>query len=342
MRLGAAAILAASLGAAAPRPAAAESHKLMVLQSEGRVDGATRAKIDAAVLRLALVGEPQATPGDLNFTDAATAVGCKPEAPTCKDEVLGMLGVDEIVITTVAPRPGGVEVSVRRVAKGGATREATAVLATGAPPDKLDALAPVFSDAAAPSPAAPSSGAPARVAPATPSPATPSPSAPVPTPEITAERPAEHSSDAPLIPAPTDVKPAAPSPVVTPAADRGTQTTDTDPGRRRLELIGMAGGGGMLVLSFVLWGAASGVQSDIDKAPATTSEDIQHLRDLESKGDTYATLGNVFAVTGVIVGGVSTYLFIRDRRAASSATARLSPTLLDHGAGVVLTIGGTP
>jgi hypothetical protein len=191
----------------------------------------------------------------------------------------------------------------------------------------------VFSDAAAPSPTAPTPGAP--------SPATPSPTAPAPTPAITAERPAEHSTDAPVIPAPTDVKPPAPSPVATPAADRGTADTP-DPGRRRLELIGMAGGGGMLVLGFVLWGAASGVQSDIDKAPATTSQDIQHLRDLESKGDTYATLGNVFALTGVIVGGVSTYLFIRDHRAASSATARLSPVVLDHGAGVVLTIGGTP
>lgn len=335
MRLGAAAILAAGLGAAVSRPAAAESHKLMVLQSEGRIEASTRAKIDAAILRLALVGEPQATPGELSFSDAATAVGCKPEAATCKDEVLGMLGVDEIVITTVAPKPGGIEVSVRRVARGGATREAIAVLPAGAPTDKLDALAPVFSDAAAPSPAAPAPGA----AP----PATPVPTAPAPTPAITAERPAEHSTDAPVIPAPTDVKAPAPSPVATPAADRGAQTADTqDPGRRRLELIGMAGGGGMLVLSFVLWGAASGVQSDIDKAPATTSQDIQHLRDLESKGDTYATLGNVFALTGVIVGGVSTYLFIRDHRAASSATARLSPAVLDHGAGVVLTIGGTP
>ena len=325
MRLGAA-ILAAGLGLAGSRPAAAESHKLMVLQSEGRVDGAMRAKIDAAILRLALAGESQAVPGDVNFTDAATAVGCKPEAATCKDEVLGMLGVDEIVITTVSPKPGGIEVSVRRVGKGGAAREATALLATGAPPDKLEAIAPLFSDKAAPSPAAPAATAPAPAAPA-----------------ISAEHPAERPTEEPAIPAPTEVKPPAPSPVATPA-DRGNpQPVDgPDPGRRRLELIGMAGGGGALVLGFVLWGAASGVQSDIDKAPATTSQDIQHLRDLESKGDTYAALGNVFALTGVIVGGITTYLFIRDRKAGSATTARLSPTVLDHGAGVVLTFGGTP
>jgi hypothetical protein len=338
MRLPAAAILAAGLGLATSRPAAAESHKLMVLQSEGRVDAATRGKIDAAILRLALASEPQATPGDLNFTDAATAVGCKPDAATCKDEVLGMLGVDEIVITAVARKPGGLEVSVRRVGKGGATREASALLATGAPPDKLDALAPLFSDAASPPSTAPASTAPASAAPAAPAPA-----APAPAPAITTERPGEHAPEAPAIPPPTEVKAPAPSPVTT-AADHGNaQAVDApDPGRRRLELIGMAGGGGMLVLGFVLWGAASGVQSDIDKAPATTSQDIQHLRDLESKGDTYAVLGNVFAITGVVVGGVSTYLFIRDRRATRATTARLSPTVLDHGAGVVLTIGGAP
>jgi hypothetical protein len=323
-RAAAVAIVVAGLGLAASRPATAEPHKLMVLQSEGRVEAATRAKIDAAILKLALASEPLATAGDLNFTDAATAVGCKPDTPACKDEVLGMLAVDEIVITAVVPKPGGIEVTVRRVSRS-ASREATMLIATGAPPDKLDIIAPVFSDTAAP--AAPS--APPPVAP--------------PTPAITAtEHPVEES---PVIPAPMEVKPPTPSPVTTPApAEHGDQQSvdSPGPGRRRLELIGMAGGGGMLVLGFVLWGAASGVQSDIDKAPATTSQDIAHLRDLESKGDTYATLGNVFTIGGLVVGGISTYLYIRDRNAASTTSARLTPTVFDHGAGVVLTIGGMP
>ncbi|HEY0994204.1 MAG TPA: hypothetical protein VGD80_44420, partial [Kofleriaceae bacterium] len=317
------------LGLAASRPAAAEPHKLLVLQSEGRVEAATRAKIDQAILKLALAAEPQASLGDLNFGDAATAVGCKPDTPACKDEVLAMFAVDEIVITSVTRKPGGIELSVRRVTRGGASRELATLIATGAAPDKLDAIAPLFSDAAAPAPLGP-------IGPAAPAPAA------TPAPAVTpGARPGEES---PVRPPPTEVQAPAPSPVATPAAEvRGESHVDApDPGRRRLELVGMVGGGSMVVLGFVLWGAAKGVQGDIDKAPTTTKEDIAGLRDLESRGDTYAALGNLFTVTGLVVGGISTYLFIRDRRARSTSSARLTPTVLDHGAGLVLTIGGAP
>lgn len=276
---------------ALPALAHAEPSKLMVLQSEGRADAATRSRIDAAVLKLAQAGEPQASAGELNFSDAATAVGCKPEAASCKDEVINMLAVDEIVITTVAPRPGGLEVSVHRVSKGGATRDATVLVATGAPADKLDGLAPLFGGAPEARPAPPP----------------------------TVER---------------DPR----SPVVT-QTDQPSHPTD----HRRLEIAGMAGGGGLVVLGLVFWAAASGTENDIDKAPTRTAADLQHLKDLESKGDTYATLGNVLTIGGLIVGGVATYYFIRDRRSSSAlATARLSPAVLDHGAGLVLTIGGSP
>jgi hypothetical protein len=325
MRSRAVALVVAGLGLAASRPTAAEPHKLLVLQSEGRIEAATRARIDRAILKLALASEPQATLGDLNFGDAATAVGCKPDAPACKDEVIAMFAVDEIVITTVARKPGGIELRVHRVGRGGASREATTLLATGTPPDKLDGIAPLFGDAFAP--AAPTGPI---------GPAAPPPSPPAPT-VATTERPVEET---PVIPPPAEVQPAAPSPMTTPAVHRESHGDAPDPGRRRLELLGMVGGGSMVLLGFVLWGAASGVQSDIDSAPTTTQEDISALRDLESKGDTYAALGNLFTVTGLVVGGVSTYLFIRDRRrAAATASARLTPAVFDHGAGLVLTIG---
>src|SRR5262245_33779258 len=253
------AIAVAVLGAAAPGPAKAEPHKLLVMQSEGRVDGSTRAKIDAAVLRLAQASEPQASPGDLNFSDAATAVGCKPDAASCKDEVMGMLAVDEIVITTLARKPGGIEVNVRRVGKGGASREATMMIATGAPPDKLDGIAPLFDAAAVAAPA------PAPAAPA------PTPVAPSPPPAVaTTERPVDTATP-PTLPPPADVKPAAPPLVATPAPTEPAAPPpidQPDQGRRRLELIGMASGGGMVLLGFVLWASASSVQSNIDHAPA--------------------------------------------------------------------------
>ena len=280
-------ILVATLAALAA-PAAADSHKLLVLQSEGRADAATRSKIDAAIVKLAIADEPQAAAGELNFSDAATAVGCKPDTAACKDEVLGMLAVDEIVITNLAPRPGGLEITVRRIAKGGATRDATMLLATGAPPDKLDGIAPLFSP--------------------------PPPAAPL-----------------PVVPEP------ARSPIVT------ERPISDEPWRnRRLEITGMAGGGALFVLGLLMWSAANGVDSDIAKAPTDTAQDLRHLRDLESKGDGYATLGNLFVVSGLVVGGVSTYFYVRDRRVARTMTARLMPTVIDHGAGVVLTIGGLP
>jgi hypothetical protein len=308
--------LSATLAAAAP--ARADSHKLIVLQSEGRADAATRSKIDAAVLKLAAAAEPQAAAGDLNFSDAATAVGCKPDTALCKDEVLGMLSVDEIVITTVTAKPGGLEISVRRVSKGGATRNASMLLPTGAPPDKLDGIAPLFGGAPPPPPASHPPAAHAAITPDRPPPA-----------------------DAPVIPPPNTVQEPAPSPIVQPAAPAPAAPTD-DQTRRRLEITGMAAGGALLVTGIILWSAASGTQNDINNAPTATQQDLMHLKDLESKGDTYATLGNVFAITGLVVGGVSTFFYFRDRHAHASATARLTPAVLGRGAGLALTFGGTP
>ncbi|HEX4422460.1 MAG TPA: hypothetical protein VH165_31315 [Kofleriaceae bacterium] len=296
-------------------PAAAEPHKLLVLQSEGRVDAATRAKIDAAIVKLASASEPQTAAGELNFSDAATAVGCKPDTASCKDEVLGMLSVDEIVITTVTPKPGGLEVAVRRFAKGGASHDATVTLPTGTPPDKLDGIAPLFGGAA---PAPATGGGAISTGPTT-----------------------SPTGEPPVIPAPNTVPAPAPSPVVQPLP--APPPGQPPPGsHHRLEVAGMWGGGGLLVLGVILWGAASGVQSDINNAPVATKQNLMDLKDLESKGDADAGLGNVFVITGLVVGGVATYFYIRDRRAASTATARLTPAVFDHGAGLVFTIGGTP
>ena len=343
--------LIAMLALAMSRPAAAESHKVLVLQSEGRANAATRAKIDAAILKLALTAEPQTAAGELNYTDAATAVGCRPEAAACKDEVLGMLAVDEIVITTVTPKPGGIEIAVRRVTKGGATRDMTMLLPAGTPPDKLDGIAPLFgAQPAAPGPsAAPAPaliGPPVAPPPAGP-PAIPPPASQPPAPPPGAVTTSGHpTGEPPVIPAPTTIKQEPlPPPVATSAA--GAQPNvqpmdDSSTRRHRLEIAGMAGGGGMVVLGLLFWGAANSVQGDIDNAPTTTKQNLIDLKNLESKGDAYAGLGNLLTISGLVVGGIATYFYIKDHRAASTTSARLMPTVLDHGAGLVLTIGGSP
>jgi hypothetical protein len=396
-----------------PGLAAADPHKVLVLQAEGRAEAGLRSRINTAIVRLATAAQLQASAGELTFTDAATAVGCRPDAPGCKDEVISMLSVDEIVLITVTPKPGGVEIAVQRIARGGAAHEATMLLATGAPADKLDHLASLFGAASAPpagakasppsdraSPASPAiaasqppagrsgsgadrsvttsasqppagrsgSGAdrsvttsasqpPAgrssagtdhsvttsasqpptgrsgpgadRAAPASPSPAAIAPAAP-------AEPP-------PVIPAPAAVAPASPAaPETAPPGPTALPADQPNPRDHRLQLAGMIGGGGLMVLGVVLWGAANSAQGDINSAPTRTSQDLAHLKDLESRGDLYAGAGNVLVAAGAVVGGIATYLYIRDRSAHAAPTARLVPTVLDHGAGLVLTLGGLP
>jgi hypothetical protein len=147
-----------------------------------------------------------------------------------------------------------------------------------------------------------------------------------------------------VVPAPSAVTPAPPAVPETTSAARSAVPPADQPGPhdQRLQLAGMIGGGGMLVLGLVLWSAARSTQGDINGAPTRTSQDLANLRDLESRGDIYAAAGNVLVATGAVIGGLATYLYFRDRRPASAPTARLVPTVLDHGAGLVLTIGGTP
>ena len=315
-----------------PQLAAAEPRKVLVLQSEGRAEPALRTRIDAAITRLAGAAQLQASTGELTFTDAAVAVGCKPQTVSCRNDVLAMLAVDEIVITTVTPRPGGVEIAVHRIAKGGAERDATMLLPTGAAVDRLDGIAPLFGDR--PPAAAPPAAAPAGAAPTAPAPAAP------PAQAIAPSQPAE---PAPVVPAPTAVELPPPA-VPETASPTGPAPPSDQPGLhdRRLEIAGMAGGAGMMTLGLILWGAASGTQDDINQAPTRTQKDLANLKDLESRGDVYAAVGNVLVATGAVVGGLATYLFLKDRRAASTQAARLSPTVIDHGAGLVLTIGGMP
>jgi len=306
--------LVAVLALAAPRLATADAHKLLVLQSEGRAAAGARAKVDAALVKLARAREPQAAAGELNFTDAATAVGCKPDSASCKDEVLGMLGVDEIVTVRVTPKPGGLEIEAHRFARGGAVRDARAFLATGASPDKLDGIAPLFGPATPPP-------APAAIR------STPPPAAAEPPPIAPPVAPAE--------PPPDDIITILPSQqAVPPPVDLAH--------RRSYEVAGLAGGGGLIVLGLVLWAAASRTQNDINTAPTATTQDLEHLKTLESRGDIYAGVGNVFAVTGLVLGSVATFLYVRDRHAGAAPLARLTPTVLDHGAGLMLTFGGTP
>ena len=88
---------------------------------------------------------------------------------------------------------------------------------------------------------------------------------------------------------------------------------------------------------------ASTIQEEVDSHPTATAAQLDDLKERESSGDSYASWGNLLFLSGVAVGAVSTYLFLRDRkRSAALQSARIAPAVFDHGGGITLTIGGLP
>ena len=340
--------LAAALATLLPTSAFAD--KLLVLKADGRADAKTRARVDVAIAKLAGAGSgtDQRAAGEITYTDAAAMAGCQPEQPTCREEVIGVLGVDEIVTVTVSPRPGGFDVQVRRAGKHGASRDASALVGADGL-DRLDAIGPLFGSMGATGP----TGSTAPTGPTGPSGPTPGPTGP--TAEPTATDPALSTS-------PTSATTAT-TPELTATTTTTTTTTtkveesplgvhdlvggepDGLGGRTsRLELAGMVGGGVLLVVGGVFWGSASSTQGEIDAAPTSTQADLDALKNLETRGDRYATAGNVLFVSGVVLGGLSTVLYLRHRRGhgrSTAATARVVPTVMGSRGGIGLTIGGT-
>ena len=300
--------------------AAADGKKVMVLKAEGRASAKVRAKVDDALVKLARTGSDQIAPGEITFSESAVMVGCEVDAPTCKDEILATLAVDEVVASTVTPKPGGFEIAVRRIGKNNASRDATTFVPTDAP-DKLEALTPLFSGTKPPPidtvkpPVKQPVKQPVK-------PPEPKPAVVVGPPEKPAEPPPPRVAEVPRQPMPVDP----PQPENRPS--------------RKLQIVGMVGGVVFVAMSFGFWGRADEIQTEIDVAPSRTKADIVHIEELEKEGDRFANAGNLFFIAGAVVAGVSTYFFIKKGR-ASRTTASLTP-VFDHGAGLALTIGGLP
>ncbi len=317
--------------------ASAGPRSVLVLRSEGTADATSRTAIDAQVVRLAKNIEAKVDAGDITLTEAAALVGCNPSDLACKDEVLGTLGVDEMIATTVTATPTGLNVTVRRIAKGVPPKAAQTAIPTGKPADvKMDLdIGPLFGIGLSTSP----------LAGATPATTTPPPPPIEPTTTTTTTAPTETTTtETPPAPpvAPTTTAPKAPTVTAAPMGSVTRTHADTAP-RRTWQKIGMGVGGGLVVLGIVMWAQASGVQGDIDDRPdPLTAGDFQALKDLEKKGDDLAGGGNLMFLVGAAVTGVSAYYYVKAGKRARTQSARVTPTVFPHGAGVALTFGGAP
>ena len=327
--------------------ASADPKHVLVLRAEGSASADARGKVDTQVLKLAKSIPGNVEAGDISFTDAAAAVGCSPGDAPCRDEVLATMGVDELVVTTVAGSPSGeLKISVRRITKGAPPKDASTLVPAGQPADaKMNTdIGPLFGLVQTPPPPAP---------PAAPPPSDKAQAAAA----LGASLGAKPGTETTAAPTPTPTPAPPPPPAPTPAQDKKVAQADTvtaapngqitnnpegETDNHRLELIGVATGGGLVVVGALFWMGASSTQGDINNAPTRNPTDFKNLRDLESRGDTYATIGNIAVVGGLVLGGVSAFFYWRDRENHSTQQARLAPAVFPHGGGVTFTVGGGP
>ncbi|HET7503449.1 MAG TPA: hypothetical protein VFK02_20650 [Kofleriaceae bacterium] len=299
------------------RSASGAPHKVLVLPVDGSADAATRSRLTAQLSRLAKSLDGQIATAEATFSDTALAVGCDPRAPSCSDQVMATLGVDELVWGTATRDGAQVRLVVRRAIRGTPAREISTSLAAGDAPERAEAaMQPLFS--------------PPGTAPEPPSPAGPPVTAPVTAPP--GPGPDEGA------PAPTAGEPA-PSPA-TPGPGPGPDAGATDHGGNRDRNLGIAfavGGGVSLAIGIALWANYASLQDRIDNHAVRTRDDFDDLTALETRADHYAIAGDVLVIAGIAVAGVGGYLLYRDHKRHPVA---VTPAPIGHGAGLLLTILG--
>lgn len=96
-----------------------------------------------------------------------------------------------------------------------------------------------------------------------------------------------------------------------------------------------AGGVVVVVAGLTMWGLAASTQGDIDDAPTGSVDELRHLRDLEDRGQAYATAGNVLVAVGATAAVVAG-AWIWRRRSEGEPAVHVSPAVTPGGAAVVL------
>ena len=279
--------------------AIAGPHKVIVLPIDGDADLAIRTKLTASIQKLARVIDGQVRPGGTSFAETAAAVGCDPLTPECAETVRTTLGVDELVYGTATVQQGQVTVVVRRKVKDAPPRELGATLGIQDSPDRVEpALFPLFSGNG--------------------------PIEPVKNPNVPdGKLPDGKLPDGQL---PDGTRPDGSQPLPMPP-----------PPSRGFAIAATAGGGLLVLVGLALWSSKSSLQDDIDNHPTDTVSDFRALRELEDKAGSRALTGNVLVFGGLALGGVGTWLLLRDRKPRRMT---VTPTPVEGGATLTFTLVG--
>jgi hypothetical protein len=105
----------------------------------------------------------------------------------------------------------------------------------------------------------------------------------------------------------------------------------------------MGAGGGAIGVGLVAVLLANSKQDEIDRAPTSSVEELDHLVELESSARWRYRAANVFLIGGAITVGVGVGLAIVDMRRGRARRIEVTPVALEGGAGVLVTIGpGAP
>lgn len=274
--------------------------------------GHDAAKVRGAVSAALESSGHTVTPGDTSYDDAAVLIGCDPKSDACAEEVLSTLSIDEAVFGS-STRGG--EITVSRIERGKPRRQAKVKLEQG---QSLSAAV---------------------------------------TPAVRQLYDEPKAKPAPIVdppPPPPESEPAVEKIAKRPAPGRSAREAElaAESGGaarpyRTWAIVSWSGAGAAALTGLLFWVNASDLQDDIDRAPTSSMDDLNKLRDLEDRAESSSDWGNAMMVVGAGLAGVGTYLWVKDRRQQRSGSSQraalrpsITPSLFPGGAGLVLTFGG--
>lgn len=108
--------------------------------------------------------------------------------------------------------------------------------------------------------------------------------------------------------------------------------------RERKLGVGLAGGGVLaLVIGLSLWSAKGDLQSQIDRHPSRTLDDLEDLTALEDRAGSRALWGNVMVLLGLGLGGTGVYFLYKDHK---NRSATVTPAPVEAGTGMSVVVSG--